>query len=102
MKNCIIRPVITEKSMNDVAKNKYTFLVDVRANKHEIQRDVMALFSVDVVSVATMVKPGKMKHSGKKRTVSYASDMKKAIVEIQKGQKIDAFTIEQKEGEKNS
>lgn len=102
MKNCIVRPVITEKSMNEAAHGKYTFIVHLSANKRMIARDVASLFSVDVLSVATIIVPGKMARSGKKRTVSYASDKKKAIVEIKKGQKIDAFELEQKEGEKNA
>ena len=84
MKNCIVRPVITEKSMNEAAKGKYTFIVDLAANKHVIARDVASLFSVDVLSVATIIKPGKMGRSGKKRTITYASDMKKAIADLQK------------------
>lgn len=101
MKHCIIHPVITEKSMAEAAKGKYTFIVALSANKHVIAKDAERLFGVDVLSVVTMIKPGKMGHSGKKRTVTYGQDTKKAIVQVKEGQKIDAFTVE-KEGEKKS
>lgn len=35
----IIRPVVTEKSMTEMADKKYTFVVDKKANKTEIKKD---------------------------------------------------------------
>lgn len=88
-RDIIKRPVITERSMADTAENKYTFMVDLRANKTEIKEAVQKLFKVDVERVNTMIVPGKWKRMGKSR--GKTSDQKKAIVKIKEGQKIEIF-----------
>ena len=47
----IIRPVVTERSMEDMAAKKYTFKVDKRANKIEIKNAVEEIFNVKVEKV---------------------------------------------------
>ena len=49
----IRKPVITEKSMADMAEKKYTFIVHVDANKSQIKRAVEEVFNVKVESVNT-------------------------------------------------
>ncbi|KUK08969.1 MAG: 50S ribosomal protein L23 [Caldanaerobacter subterraneus] len=79
-RDIIIRPVITEKSMNLMGDRKYTFIVDKRANKIEIKKAVEEIFGVKVEKVYTMNYKGKPKRMGKYagRTESY----KKAIVKL--------------------
>jgi large subunit ribosomal protein L23 len=74
------RPVITEKSMNEMADKKYTFIVDVNANKTEIKKAIEEVFKVKVDKVNTVRVLGKMKRMGKNegRRPSY----KKAIVKL--------------------
>ncbi|MDX9917934.1 MAG: 50S ribosomal protein L23 [Gudongella sp.] len=76
----IIKPIITEKSMEEMSFNKYTFVVDKRANKSEIKKAVESIFGVTVEKVNTMNMLGKMKrqgvHSGRRPS------WKKAIVKL--------------------
>ncbi len=53
-RDIIIKPVITEKSMNLLADNKYTFVVDRRANKTQIKNAIENIFSVKVDNVRTI------------------------------------------------
>ena len=57
----LLRPVVTERSMDDTADKKYTFIVDKRANKTEIKAAVEEAFGVQVVSVNTANFQGKLK-----------------------------------------
>ncbi len=76
----IVKPIITERSMEDMNENKYTFVVDKRANKTEIKKAVETIFGVKVEKVNTMNMLGKMKrqgiHSGRRPS------WKKAIVKL--------------------
>lgn len=87
----IKKPIITEKSMNLVAQNCYTFKVDRRAAKGQIKKAVEEKFNVNVVRVGTAIVKGKSRLSGKRRKKVKLGDWKKAIVEIKKGQKIEGF-----------
>lgn len=54
----IIRPVITEKAVDNVEKeNVLTFIVDLRASKHEIKRAVEQIFQVKVAKINTLITP---------------------------------------------
>lgn len=85
----IIKPVVTEKSMDLLADNKYTFIVDRKANKTEIKNAIEKIFKVDVVKVYTMNVKGKPKRMG--RFTGKTSNRKKAIVSLKPGQKIKIF-----------
>jgi len=88
----IIRPIISEHSMDQLADRKYTFAVALDANKIEIKKAVEEVFGVKVESVNTMRVLGKIKrmgvHTGKR------PDWKKAIVKLTE----DSKTIEFFEG----
>lgn len=88
----IRRPVITEKSMNDMADRKYTFIVDVNANKFQIKQAVEEIFKVKVDKVNTIKMSGKMKRMG--RYEGRRPAYKKAIVKLTP----DSKTIEFFEG----
>jgi large subunit ribosomal protein L23 len=85
----LIRPVITEKTSEMMAENKYTFKVDKRANKIEIKQAVENIFHVNVTHVRTMNVPGKLKKQG--RTSGMTPQWKKAIVTLKDGQKLPIF-----------
>lgn len=84
------KPVLTEKSlMLQQTENKYTFDVDLSANKTEVKQAVEAMFDVKVDSVNIMnVKP-KTKRVG--RYVGKTNRRKKAIVKLKDGYEIDLF-----------
>ncbi len=80
----IRRPVITEKSMNDMAERKYTFLVHPTATKSQVKEAVEKMFEgVKVDKVNTMNYDGKTKRRG--RTAGKTSKYKKAIVKLTEG-----------------
>lgn len=88
----IIKPIITERSMENIALKKYTFKVNKDANKFEIAKACESLFNVKVSKVHTMIVKGHFKRQG--RSEGYTSDWKKAIITL----KEDSKTIEFFEG----
>ena len=84
----IVRPIITENSMEGIADRKYTFKVAKFANKIEIKKAVEQLFGVKVEKVNTISVKGKKKRMG--RNEGYTSDWKKAVVTLT----ADSKTIE--------
>jgi large subunit ribosomal protein L23 len=87
----LLRPVITEKSVVDVDdQNKYTFEVDMRANKLQVKGAVETAFDVKVQGVHIMVMPAKTARRGR-RVVIRKPRWKKAIVELAPGNTIQLF-----------
>ena len=77
----IIRPVITEKSMNAMGEKKYTFLVHPEANKTQIKEAVEKMFEgTKVKSVNTINNDGKKKR--RVMVVGKTAKTKKAIVAL--------------------
>ena len=77
----ILKPVITEKSMNEMSLKKYTFLVHTEATKTQIKEAVEKMFEgTKVKSVNTMNKDGKSRRRG--TTVGKTAKTKKAIVQL--------------------
>jgi large subunit ribosomal protein L23 len=91
MNSILIKPLVTEKSMNDVSKGKYSFVVAKYASKSAIKAAIKAQFHVTVVSVATSVQKGKTQRVGIRRTEVDRSSVKKATVQLKKGDKIGLF-----------
>ena len=60
----VIKPLITEQSMEDTASKKYVFMVDINANKTEIKAAVEEIFGVKVTKVNTVRMQGKVKRTG--------------------------------------
>ena len=77
----ILKPVVTEKSMNDMAEKKYTFLVHPSANKSQIKEAVEKMFEgTKVAKVNTMNYDGKTKRRG--MVYGKTAKTKKAIVKL--------------------
>ena len=96
MKNAydiILKPVITEQSMEATQEKKYVFKVAVDANKSEIKKAVEEIFGVKVEKVNTLRMDGKMKRQGAAPAGRRAS-YKKAMVKLT----ADSKTIEFFEG----
>ena len=82
----IKKPVLTEKSYQDMADKKFTFQVDIRANKTEIKQALETVFEgVKIDSVNTMRTLGKIKRQG--RYSGRTPEVKKAIVTLKKDSK---------------
>lgn len=88
----IIKPIITENSMEGLGFRKYTFKVAKDANKIEIAHACKELFGVTVAKVNTISVRGRFKRMGK--NAGYTPNWKKAIVTLTE----DSKTIEFFEG----
>ena len=88
----ILKPVVTEKSMNAMADKKYTFLVHPEANKSQVKEAVEKMFpGTKVDKVNTMNIPGKTKRRG--MTFGKTAKTKKAIVKLTEDSKeIEVFS----------
>lgn len=76
----IIKPVVTEKSMDLAADKKYTFRVAVDANKTEVKDAVEKIFDVEVAKVNIVNVSGKKKRVGRSEGMTAA--YKKAVVTL--------------------
>ena len=92
----ILRPVISEKSIDESGRGKYTFAVNDRANKIQIKAAIEELYATDkvtVVSVNVLTTKAKEKSRGTRRgrIRGTTSPWRKAIVTLAAGQKIQFF-----------
>lgn len=85
----IIRPIITEQSMDMMAEKKYTFEVKKDANKIEIAKAVETLFGVKVEKVTTSNYDGKVKRMG--ANIGRRPSWKKAVVKLTEASKTIEF-----------
>ena len=93
----IIRPVVSEKSIDESGRGKYTFAVHKDANKIQIKTAIEELYAkekVTVVSVNVLTTKAKEKRRGTRgggRILGYTTPWRKAIVTLAPGQKIEFF-----------
>jgi Ribosomal protein L23 len=89
----IIHPVISEKSMDEAQRGKYTFAVHKDANKVQIAAAVEELFKVQVLAVNVLTTQAKEKRGGMRRSRlgGRTTPWRKAIVTLAPGQKIEFF-----------
>ena len=89
----ILRPVISEKSMDESQHGKYTFAVRNGVNKIQIGAAVEEIFKVKVTSVNVLTTKSKEKRGGMRRTrvAGRTTPWRKAIVTLAPGQKIEFF-----------
>lgn len=96
MNTIIKKPLITEKATNDSENNnRFTFLVDVRANKLQIKNAVENMYNVTVDAVRTMNYGGgkpSVKYTNRGIVEQRSNRFKKAIVTVADGETIDLFT----------
>ena len=77
----------TEKSTLHEPEGKYLFLVEMKANKIQIKRSVEQLYKVKVKNVNTFISAGKLKRV--RHQLGRTPKIKKALVTLKEGQKID-------------
>lgn len=104
MNNVIIKPVVTEKSMQSKGPSKFTFIVDSFATKTDIKMALKEAFGVNAVSISTSKIKGKRKRVGSRRIEVAQTTAKKATVQLKKGEKLSIFESgtdeEKKKGKK--
>jgi large subunit ribosomal protein L23 len=91
----LIKPILSEKANKQAEKmNRYTFVVDRKANKLEIKKAVEQFYGVQVEAVNTSVVPSKLKAKYTKAgfIVGRKPAKKKATVTVSAGETIDVFT----------
>jgi large subunit ribosomal protein L23 len=98
--DCIIKPVISEKSFNEAKNsNKYTFLVRRYSTKTDIKNAIEKMFNVKVLGVYASIIKGRKTKFTRKGKQDTDKTYKKARVKLMKDQKIDIFE-EQTESKK--
>ncbi len=94
VKTILVKPIITEKSeMLSEKMAQYSFVVHRRANKIEIRNAIEKAYGVNVVSVNTMVMPGKAKNRNTRSGMvkGRVSSFKKAIITLVDGEVLDLY-----------
>ena len=82
----IIRPVITEQSMEDLDIKKFVFEVAPNATKIEVKKAIEEIFGVTVIKVNTVTVHGKEKRTGR-YPAGRTKTWKKAIVKLSEDSK---------------
>ncbi len=93
----LIKPILSEKANKQTEKmNRYSFVVNKKANKLEIKKAIESFYGVTVDNVNTIVVPSKAKSKYTKAgfIVGRKPSKKKAIVTIAKGESIDLYGSE--------
>ena len=94
LSDVLIRPVLSEKVNKQTEKfNRYTFVVDRKANKLEIKKAVEEFYGIQVENVNTLVMPSKAKSRNTKSGIVSGRKpaKKKAIVTVAEGEAIDLY-----------
>ena len=94
LSDVLIKPVLSEKVNRQTEKqNRYTFIVDRKANKLEIKKAVEEFYGIQVKEVNTLVMPSKAKSRNTKAGVVTGRKpaKKKAIVTVAAGETIDLY-----------
>lgn len=86
------KPIVTEKSLNRMKDNHYSFEVHSQATKFDVARAVGSLFNVTVYKVKMLNRKGKFRRVFRKRQMTQTADKKIAIVTIDPKQSIDIFS----------
>ncbi len=90
-RDVIIEPVVSEKSYALMEVGVYTFVVNPAANRIEIRNAVEEIFGVRVLKVNTLNRKGKRKRNRRSFSYGTRADIKRAIVTLQPGDRIDLF-----------
>ncbi len=94
LSDVLVKPILSEKANKQTEKqNRYSFVVDKRANKLEIKKAIEEFYGVQVDNVNTIVVPSKAKSKYTKAgyIVGRKPSKKKAIVTVAKGETIDLY-----------
>ncbi len=93
-KSILVKPIVSEKSEKLTSKlNRYTFIVDKKANKLEIKKAVETMYGITVIDVNTTIAPAKLKVRNTKSGIvrGRVSAYKKAFVTLAEGEELDIY-----------
>ena len=90
-RDIILRPIVSEKSYARFDEGVYTFQVHPDATKPEIRSAIETIFSVKVVKVNTLNRPGKVKFNRRRSVAGRTSATKRAMVTLADGNEIPLF-----------
>ncbi len=90
----LLKPIITEKSVQDARVGIFTFVVGRASDKLSIRKAVESQFGVHTKGVQTIKMTGKKRLVGRRRTKVAEANWKKAKVQLKSGEKIDLFETE--------
>lgn len=94
LSDVLLKPILSEKANKQSEKmNRYTFIVDRKANKLEIKKAVEQFYGVQVEDVNTLVMPSKLKAKYTKAgfIIGRKPAKKKALVTVAQGETIDLY-----------
>lgn len=97
----LLRPIINEKSMILVQNGFYTFEVDKNSNKDQVRKVVSDKFGVTVLSVKVVNTKSKKKMQRSRKGYYETGSIKKAIVQLKKGDRIALFEVAAADEEPN-
>lgn len=92
----VLKPVFTEKTLLSQENGKYTFWVKKDATKGQIESSFESVFGTKPLSINTVVVKGKNKTDWKKRLPIKKSDLKKAIITVDKNTKLELLKLNTK------
>jgi large subunit ribosomal protein L23 len=87
----LLRPVVSEKSYALMENGTYVFEVAPDASRIEVRRAVEEVFGVKVVKVNTLNRKGKRRHNRRYNTYGSRPGIKRALVTLHSGDRIDLF-----------
>jgi len=92
----VLKPVFTEKTLLQQENGKYTFWVKKDATKGQVEASFKAVFGIKPLSINTILVKGKIKTDWKKRLPIKKSDLKKAVITVDKNTKIELLKLNTK------
>lgn len=93
MNHSLLKPHLTEKSMHAASRGVYTFVIDRKANKHQVKKLVEELFQVQVTRVTTLTTTLPARRTGRKRLPTPTTPLKLARVWLGKNQSLSLFDL---------
>jgi len=91
MDRVIKKPILTERSLQEATTGRYSFEVDLKADKRQIANAIKKAFSVDVLEIRTRILKGRRVRIRGTRLEKEGAKIKKATVRVPSGQKISVF-----------
>jgi large subunit ribosomal protein L23 len=92
----VLKPAFTEKTLSQQENGKYTFWVKKDATKGQIEASFKAVFGIKPLKINTVLVKGKTKTDWKKRLPIKKSDLKKAVITVDKNTKIELLKLNTK------
>lgn len=96
----LVKPIISEKSQKLAGVRQYVFEVNRKADKNQIKSAIQEIFKVKVLSIAVANRSSKTKVKGRYPIIKRPKS-KRAIVSINKAQKIDLFEVQEEKPQKS-